>query len=135
MSVWADLLLLGCAGVVGGLLNACFAHEGFVLWRMESLPGNRRVWRPGFLGNMLVGGVTAVVMATLYSPLGAIPIGMAHTTATYPLTLGGLAGALLAGIGGARLLTREVDRRFMDVTEARLVELVDDLRRARQRRS
>lgn len=96
MAVWVILLSVCAAGLIGGLLNAFFAHEGFVLWRLERLQDGRRIWRPGFLGNMLVGAVAALVMATLYSPLGSVPIGTLPSGTGHPLTLGGLAGALLS---------------------------------------
>ena len=126
MAVLVILLSVCAAGLIGGLLNAFFAHEGFVLSRLERLPDGRRIWRPGFLGNMMVGAVTALVMAALYSPLGSVPIGALPSATGHPLTLGSLAGALLAGIGGARLLTNEVDRRLAHVTEERLVRLIDE---------
>ncbi len=75
---------------------------------------------------MMVGAVAALVMAALYSPLGSVPIGTLPSATGHPLTLGSLAGALLAGIGGARLLTNEVDRRLAHVTEERLVRLIDE---------
>jgi hypothetical protein len=55
------------------------------------------------------------------------------TATGHPLTLGALAGALLAGIGGARLLTNEVDRRLAHVTEERLVRLIDEWTRTERR--
>jgi hypothetical protein len=53
MSVWAALVAIASAGLVGGLLNAFFADEGFVLWRTEQMKDGRRIIRPGFVGNMM----------------------------------------------------------------------------------
>lgn len=126
MAIWQVLLCLGGAGIVGGLLNAFMTEEGFVVPRLETL-GARRIWRPGFLGNMFVGLITAVVMAGLYSPLGSAPLDGVTDRTSYILTIGGIVGALLSGLGGARLLTNEVERRFEHVTRDRLGAAVDDL--------
>ena len=99
------ILFIAIAGLVGGLLNALFAAEGFILSRVDTLPDGRTIWRPGFLGNVVVGGVAAIVLTALYSPLGSIKLGSARSPGTtYDLTLAELAGALLSGLGGARLV-------------------------------
>jgi hypothetical protein len=113
MAVGWAILFIAIAGFVGGLLNAFFAAEGFILWRVDTLPDGRTIWRPGFVGNVVVGGVTAIVLAALYSPLGAVRLGStASRGATYDLALAQLAGAFLSGLGGARLLTQEVGRHY-----------------------
>ena len=43
MAVWVILVSVCVAGLIGGLLNAFFAHEGFVLRRLERLPDGRNV--------------------------------------------------------------------------------------------
>ncbi len=113
MAVGWVILFIAIAGLIGGLLNAFFAAEGFILWRIDTLPDGRTIWRPGFVGNVVVGGVTAIVLAALYSPLGSIRLGAAHSAGvTYDLTLAELAGAFVSGLGGARLLTQEVGRHY-----------------------
>lgn len=102
MAVGWVILFIAIAGLVGGLLNALFAAEGFILWRVDTLPDGRTIWRPGFVGNVVVGGVTAIVLAALYSPLGSIKL----PGTTYDLTLAEL------GLGGARLLTHEIGRHY-----------------------
>jgi len=42
------ILFIAIAGLVGGLLNALFAAEGFILSRVDTLPDGRTIWRPGF---------------------------------------------------------------------------------------
>ncbi|MFZ0659143.1 MAG: hypothetical protein WAM05_10520 [Candidatus Binataceae bacterium] len=98
------------AGLVGGLLNGYFASEGLVMPRRERLPDGQTILRPGFIGNVIVGAITAVVLTSLYSPIGAIKLGTALTQ-SYDLTVGAVIGAFLNGLGGARLLTQEVSRR------------------------
>jgi hypothetical protein len=112
MKIWQAMLLIGTAGLIGGLFNAFFSDNGLVLWRAEQLPDGRRILRPGFPGNMLVGSVTALVLAGLYSPLGGVSVAGDGSDGKIAMTLSALAGALVSGLGGARLLTNEVDRRY-----------------------
>ena len=124
MAVGWVILFIAIAGLVGGLLNALFAAGGFILWRVDSLPDGRTIWRPGFVGNVVVGGVTAIVLAALYSPLGLIRL-----DTTYDLTLAQLAGALLSGLGGARLLTQEVGKHYDRLAQEQTRAALDSLAR------
>lgn len=116
MPVWVVILSIGVAGAVGGLLNALLTSEGLTLARMEQLSGGGRIWRPGFIGNMAIGAVAAVVLAGLYSPLGSVALNGMSSSNPVTLTIGALAGALLSGIGGARVLTGEVQKRLDEAT-------------------
>jgi hypothetical protein len=127
MAIWTVLVLLGAAGAIGGLINGFLANEGLVISRIEQLPGGPRIWRLGFLGNVLVGSVTAVVLAGLYSPVGSVRIGGIGTQDSFDMTIGMLAGALLSGIGGARLLTSEVEKRYEETTRENLVSAIKNL--------
>ena len=124
MSTWGIIGSVGLTGLIGGLVNALMAHDGFFLPKMDDVSDGRKIWRPGFLGNMLIGAVTAVVLAGLYSPIGSLTLSDSKANPGYDLTVAGLVGALLSGIGGARLLTQEVDRRFSNVTQEQLNQTV-----------
>ncbi len=128
MAVGWVILFIAVAGPVGGLLNALFAAEGFILSRVDTLPDGRKIWRPGFVGNVVVGGITALVLTALCSPLGAMKLGSAGATGTtYDLTLAELAGAFLCGLGGARLLTQEVGRHYDQVSQQKAKAALDTL--------
>lgn len=122
---YAIALIIGF-GMVGGLINAFLTDQGLALPIIDRLPNGHRIWRPGFAGNVLIGGVTAIILAGLYSPLGAVEIG-ASASPNLHLTIGSLAAALLSGIGGARLLTQEVDKRYSDLTRENLASSVPSL--------
>jgi len=128
MAIGWVILCIATAGLVGGLLNAFFAAEGLIVWRVDILPDGRKIWRPGFIGNVVVGGVTAVVLAALYSPLGSIRLAVpASSGATYDLTLKELAGAFLSGLGGARLLTQEIGRYYDQLAQQQARAALDSL--------
>ena len=130
MQVWVVILSISVAGAVGGLLNALLTSEGLALARMEQLSGGGRIWRPGFIGNVAIGAVAAVVLAGLYSPLGSVALGGATPSNPVTLTIGALAGALLSGIGGARVLTSEVQKRLDDATIHNTLAAVQELAKA-----
>jgi hypothetical protein len=107
------IALIIAFGMVGGFINAFLTDQGLTLPSVDRLPNGQKILRPGFAGNVAIGGVAAIILAGLYSPLGAVEIG-AWPGPNLHLTIGSLAGALLSGIGGARLLTQEVDKRYTE---------------------
>ena len=62
------LLLIAGAGATGGLLNAGLSGAGLMLPEVVNLPGGDAVL-PGFLGNVFVGAVAALLSFGLYGPL------------------------------------------------------------------
>ena len=113
------MIYVFAAGALGGFVNAMFSENGFVLPKKET-SDKITIVRPGFSGNILVGGVAALVSWGLYGPLAAVSILGSKTggEATISLTLSALAGAVLIGVGGARWLTNEVDKKLFRATAA-----------------
>jgi hypothetical protein len=116
MTLWVLLAIVFLAGAVGGIINAWLSDNGFMLPRTEESGGNRFI-RPGFLGNIITGGVSACVSWGLYGPFAAAYIvggpTPGATGASLGLTLSSLVGAVLVGVGGARWLTNEVDKKLL----------------------
>jgi hypothetical protein len=120
MSIWILLLIIVGAGAVGGLVNAVMTSNGFVLPKSEDTEGGT-ILRPGFLGNVLIGGIAAGVSWGLYGPLAnaiIFPTGAVNTTGVN-IALATLVGAVLVGIGGARWLTNEVDKKLLKAAAAK----------------
>lgn len=127
MGLWIALLLVSIAGVVGGAVNALMSDNGFALPRYDSQNGIK-ILRPGYIGNMLIGGVAAAISWGLYGPaagqilvLDRMPSSTSGanegdgTKVTVPtpqpaLTMAGLVGGVLVGVAGARWLSNEVDK-------------------------
>ncbi len=108
----ADMLLLVAgSGALGGVVNAALSDNGFILPRLEEHE-HGYVIRPGAVGNLLTGAVSAAISWGLYGPLNASSIGSAAAPGT-GLTLSAFVGALIVGAGGARWLTNEVDKRLL----------------------
>jgi hypothetical protein len=115
VSLWALLLIVGGAGAVGGIVNVLLSdNQGFVLPQFVTTSGTQ-VFRPGAIGNIVIGAVAAGISWGLYGPFatsvvaGPVPAGSTPPT----LALAALVGAVLVGIGGARWLTNEVDKNVL----------------------
>jgi hypothetical protein len=100
------------AGAGGGLVNSLLTHNGFVLPEIVDLGGAKTV-RPGFLGNLLIGSVAALISWGL-NLKGLVSVG--------ELEVQQLVGALLVGVAGSRWLTNEVDKSLLKATATRLAE-------------
>jgi hypothetical protein len=123
MSLWWLMLLIAAAGAVGGIVNAYISDNGFVFPKREpaSSKGDGEILRPGFLGNLFVGAIAAVVSWGLYGPLASFVIAgtseaIAQNPATSGVTLAAVTGAIIVGVGGARILSSEVDKKLLSAT-------------------
>ncbi|MBD2255510.1 hypothetical protein [Nostoc parmelioides] len=120
MSIWSLLLIIACAGAVGGLINALLSDNGFVLPRTEKINNGNSIIRPGFIGNVLIGAISAAISWGLYGPMAYYVIAGSPNLNQNPvessgITLSSLVGAVLVGVGGARWLTNEVDKTLLKV--------------------
>jgi len=112
MNVWIPLLAVFAAGAIGGLANLLLAGDGFHLPKYDPPTG---IYLPGFLGNIAIGGIAAIVSWGLYGPFSATVIigaGRLEGHDDPSVTLASLVGAILVGTGGARWLASEVDKRL-----------------------
>ncbi|MFL5698145.1 MAG: hypothetical protein ACJ797_13725 [Ktedonobacteraceae bacterium] len=117
ISIWLLLLIVCAAGAVGGMINGLLSDNGFILPRTEQLD-QLRIVHPGFLGNILIGIVAAGLSWGLYGPLSMTPI-FSPLPVTESLTLSALVGAVIVGIGGARWITNEIDKKVLRVAASR----------------
>jgi hypothetical protein len=118
VSIWLLLLIISCAGAIGGIVNALLTDNGFALPRTEQTDGSSII-RPGFIGNILIGAISAGISWGLYGPMANILVAGSRTALSqnpvesYGVTLSSLVGAVLVGVGGARWLTNEVDKNLL----------------------
>ncbi len=114
MSIWLIIGTVGLAGAIGGVLNALMSDNGFVLPR-SSETEDGKILRPGYLGNIFIGAIAAVISWGLYGPFADYPMlnGGKPPSDKLELTLAAFVGAILVGVGGARWLTNEVDKTLL----------------------
>ncbi len=109
------MALIFAFGALGGVVNALLTDNGFILPRTEQ-QDNSKIIRPGFLVNIFIGGIAALVSWGLYGPFAEVfIIGGTNdpTVGTTGLSLSSAVGGLLVGVGGARWLTNEVDKKLL----------------------
>ena len=117
--IWIAVAL-SLAGSAGGLVNAFFSDGGLKLPSWEQVNGKNAVWKPGWIGNVVVGLFTALVSWALYSPFaGSVVVGTPpNDQPEVALTLGAVSMAFLAGVGGGRLLSSWVEKELFRQTAA-----------------
>jgi hypothetical protein len=119
MLIWIPLGVILLSGAVGGVINALFTNNGFILPR-EEIADKVYILRPGVLGNVLLGSIAAFMSWGLYGAYsGAIIFGdVAGSDAEVNLSLSAISGAILIGIGGAKWLTNETDKKLLKTAVA-----------------
>lgn len=111
-SVWRVLGCVAGAGAVGGIVNAFLSGNV----RTPRTPRKEHgILQPKILGHIFLGAFAAVTTWGLYGPLkDAVIVGTAPTgQVSATLTVTSLVGAALAGSGGSRVVTSEIDKRFL----------------------
>ena len=115
MFLWKYMTIIFAFGALGGVVNALLTDNGFILPKKEQRD-NTKIIRPGFLVNIFIGGVAALVSWGLYGPFAAVfIIGGTNDPNLYStgLSLSSVVGGLLVGVGGARWLSNEVDKKLL----------------------
>lgn len=108
------------SGAVGGIVNALVSDNGFVRPSEESA-GDVTIIRPGFAGNMLLGAVASFISWGLYGAFSSAAVWGATSgigTQEISVSISSIAGAVLVGMGGARWLTNEVDKKLLRTAAA-----------------
>jgi hypothetical protein len=111
MLIPIGIIMLG--GAMGGFVNALVSDNGFIK-PSEEVAGDVTIVRPGFAGNILLGSMAAFVSWGLYGTFNnAVVYGAANGTNDISVSISAIAGAVLVGMGGARWLTNEVDKKLL----------------------
>ena len=100
---WIAAIVVGC-GAAGGFVNALLAGDLHLPHRQGNL------YSPGWIGNVVIGAVAAGVYWGLYGPMAKTAIN--GSAASWP-SLSELAGAVVTGIAGGRILTNEVEKKAL----------------------
>lgn len=111
--IWTIISIVFVAGAVGGVINALLTDNGFILPKYEDASGNK-IWRPGVIGNVLIGAIASVISWGLYGPFADfIIIPNKKDTPDPSITVAALVGAILIGVAGAKWLSNEVDKKLL----------------------
>ncbi|WP_039801591.1 hypothetical protein [Azotobacter chroococcum] len=111
-------------GAFGGIINCAIADE-FVLPKIQ-MKDSGRVWRPGWIGNVLIGAITAVAIWALYGPLASYDLASPDNSKQLTLTLSQLLASGLTGMGGGNILTQLAERNSNRLVKENLVDTIKD---------
>ena len=117
MQIYELIGIVGGVGAVGGLVNCAIAGE-FVLPQKDP---NQRLWRPGWIGNVIVGAVAALVVWAMYGPLASYDFAQPEATKPLTLTLSQLFVSVLIGLGGGNILTQLSQKQADTLVKANLL--------------
>ena len=122
MWFWWITVVIVIAGALGGVVNALMSDSGFILPGRYDEGGNK-IWKPGALGNMLLGASAAFISWGLYGPFTTFILMPPDLETEANLTLSTLVGAFLVGIGGSRIITSEVEKNVLSKTAVQAANL------------
>lgn len=120
MSILAPIGIIIFSGAVGGVINALISDNGFIKPMQEQME-SEIIIRPGVAGNILLGSAAAFISWGLYGAFSnAVVYGAVSGLGSeeVSVSISSIAGALLVGVGGARWLTNEVDKRLLRTAAA-----------------
>ena len=129
MSVYLLILCVAGAGALGGLANCALEKE----FHLPHLWAKGKIWRPGWIGNVLVGAVAAIAVWGIYGPLASYDLAKG-TGPEISLTVFQLASSIIAGLSGGKILTLMAQRdaekvakdKFADMLKESLQKQADD---------
>ena len=116
LRIWIMLLLICIAGAIGGFVNALLTDGLIKPYKEQN--GEIRVYQPGYIGNIVTGAIAAGVSWGLYGPVASFFIfNASNQEVVYQgmagLTLSSFVGAVLVGVGGAKWLTNEAEKKIL----------------------
>ena len=107
---WESALIACLAGALGGVVNAFMSGNGDIILPQALAANGGSIWRPGIVGNILVGAIAALISWGLYGPAAGVSV---ISSVNADITWAGFAAAALVGVGGSRWLTAEVDKTLL----------------------
>ncbi|MDO9149984.1 MAG: hypothetical protein Q8K07_19925 [Methylicorpusculum sp.] len=120
MDILGIVSIVGTVGALGGLVNCAIAGE-FVMPQRDAAKG---IWRPGWVGNVLIGAVAALVVWAMYGPLASYDLATPDKTKPLTLTLSQLFVSVLIGLGGGNILTQLAQKQADQLTKEKLIATI-----------
>lgn len=122
MQIWTIALIVASCGAVGGFVNALLAGDLHLPHREDDT-----LYSPGWIGNVVIGAVAALVFWGLYGPMAKVAvIGPGNTAGQVTLTIAEVAGSIVTGIGGGRILSNEVEKKALTKMKDELTAALRD---------
>src|SRR6184192_1160783 len=122
MTIWQIILLIGGCGAVGGIVNCAISGE----FNYPRFDAAAKVWRPGWIGNVLVGAVASVVVWGIYGPLASVDL-LTGEMAVVRLTVAQLVTSLVIGLSGGKILTLMAEKQAATISKDQLAATLSAL--------
>jgi hypothetical protein len=122
MDIIGVIILVVLLGALGGFANCLVAGE----FHLPYKDAKTRVWKPGWIGTVLVGGIAAVLIWALYSPCASIDI-IKGSLKDVSITISQLFSSLVVGLGGGRILMDIAAKKSEKVTRENLAKGMKDI--------
>ncbi|OLE10735.1 MAG: hypothetical protein AUG52_08950 [Verrucomicrobia bacterium 13_1_20CM_3_54_17] len=122
MTIWQIILLIAGCGAVGGIVNCAISGE----FNYPRFDAAAKVWRPGWIGNVLVGAVASVVVWGIYGPLASVDL-LTGEMAGVRLTVAQLLTSLVIGLSGGKILTLMAEKQAATISKDQLAAAVKAL--------
>lgn len=120
MKIQELIIFIGCLGAIGGITNCAITGE-FALPKIEN-----NSWRPGWIGNVLIGTIAAIVIAGMYGPIAGYDV-IKNTGLPESLKISEITGAIIIGIGGGNILTQLSRNQAGNITKNNLIDFSEEL--------
>ena len=114
MTIWQIILLIAGCGAIGGIVNCAISGE----FNYPRFDAAAKVWRPGWIGNVLVGAVASVVVWGIYGPLASVDL--LTGGAGVHLTVAQLLTSLVIGLSGGKILTLMAEKQAATISKDQL---------------
>jgi hypothetical protein len=119
-SVVSIILVVAGLGALGGIVNCAITGE-FVNPRFDA-----GIWRPGWLGNVLIGSVAAVVVWGVNGPLASVDV-FNFKPSDLHLTVSQLLSSIGVGLGGGNILTQMAQKQAERLAKDTLASTLNKL--------
>ena len=127
MNVWEIIGLVAVLGMAGWLTN-CFLAGGFTSPQSDT---KGKVWKPGWIANIVIGGIAAVVVWCFYGPASSYDL-VKDGVIDFHLPVAQIASSILVGISGAKILTTMAQRQAERAAKIDLAKVLEDILKSKE---
>jgi hypothetical protein len=117
MGICALIFIVAALGALGGLVNCAMSDE----FKLPGFDKNANIWRPGWVGNILVGAVAAIAVWGIYGPLASFDV-INGQPQEMRLTVAQLLSSIIVGLSGGRILSLMAEKQAERVAKESLVQ-------------
>ena len=122
MNITYVILLIAALGGVGGVATSAL-KDGFNLPHFDQ---KARIWRPGWIGNVLTGAIAAMVVWGVYGAASTYEV-LNGDVKELKLTVAQLLMSLVIGLSGSQILALLAEKNAEKIKSGQLQEALSEL--------